>query len=219
LDPAVRFRNCRAVPPSAPWVCRTGGAFIPLSTGGMAMRAGLSFHRAVLCAVFGLVSWALAAQGARVPTVSLTEGPFYKAGSPERADLAPTGTPGRLVTISGTVYDQSSRPVPGAWLDFWQADGAGSYDASGFRFRGHLFAHSSGRYRLSTVIPGEYPGRTPHIHVKLRAPGGNVLTTQIFFPGNARNDTDPVFDRSLVVTMSPDGASGRIDFVIPARRL
>jgi len=180
------------------------------------MRAGPSFHRTALCAVFVLVSWALAAQGARAPTVSLTEGPFYKAGSPERAELAAAGTPGRHVTISGTVCDQSGRPVPGAWLDFWQADAAGRYDNRGFRFRGHQLADSSGRYRLYTVIPGEYPGRTPHIHVKLRAPGGNVLTTQIFFPGNARNDADPIFDRSLVVTLSQDGTSGRIDFVIPA---
>ncbi len=182
----------------------------------MAMRAGSAFHRAALCAVFALVSWSLAAQGARAPTVSLTEGPFYKDGSPERSDLAPAGAPGRHITIGGTVYDLSGTPVAGAWLDFWQADGAGGYDNIGFRFRGHLFSDSSGRYRLSTVIPGEYPGRTPHIHVKLRAPGGSILTTQIFFPGNARNGTDPIFDRSLVVTMSPDGSSGRIDFVIPA---
>ena len=65
------------------------------------------------------------------------------------------------------------------------------------------------------MIPGEYPGRTPHIHVKLRAPGGPVLTTQIFFPGSSRNDSDPIFDPSLVVAMSADGKSGRIDFFIP----
>lgn len=65
------------------------------------------------------------------------------------------------------------------------------------------------------MIPGEYPGRTQHIHVKLRALGGKTITTQIFFPGSARNESDPIFDGSLVITMSADGKSGQIDFVIP----
>ena len=103
------------------------------------------------------------------------------------------------------MLDLKGRPLPGAWLDFWQADGSGRYDNAGFGFRGHQTADAAGQYRLVTVMPGEYPGRTPHIHVKLRAPGGSTVTTQIFFPGNARNDSDPIFDRSLVVTMSPDG--------------
>jgi protocatechuate 3,4-dioxygenase beta subunit len=116
------------------------------------------------------------------PTVPLTEGPFYKTGTPERTQLAGAKSPGRHIIISGTVYDLKGAPLPGAWLDFWQADAAGRYDNSGFQFRGHQFADAQGRYILSTVVPGEYPGRTAHIHVKLRAAGGAVLTTQIFFP-------------------------------------
>lgn len=92
-----------------------------------------------------------------------------------------------------------------------------SYRAShgGAILQGGL-AGTAGHYVLTTVIPGDYPGRTPHIHVKLRAPGGKTLTTQIFFPGNAGNDSDPKSDRSLVIAMSTDGKSGQIDFVIPA---
>jgi hypothetical protein len=70
---------------------------------------------------------------------------------------------------AGTVYDVKGDPIPGAWLDFWQADGAGRYDNTGFQFRGHQFTDAAGRYVLKTVISGEYPGRTPHIHVKLRS--------------------------------------------------
>lgn len=182
------------------------------------MRAGLRPRSIVLCAVFGLAALGLAAQAVSPglpPTVPLTEGPYYKTGSPERSDLAAGGTAGKHITITGTVYDLKGVPLPGAWLDFWQADGAGRYDNTGFRFRGHQLTDAAGRFVLKTVIPGEYPGRTPHIHVKLRAPGGQILTTQIFFPGSAQNDSDPLFDRSLVVAVSPDGKSGRIDFAIP----
>ncbi len=42
-----------------------------------------------------------------------------------------------------------------------------------------------GRYTLETIVPGEYPGRTQHIHVKVQAPNGPILTTQIYFPGVA----------------------------------
>jgi protocatechuate 3,4-dioxygenase beta subunit len=171
-----------------------------------------------LCAVFWPAALGLSAQttspGLR-PTVALTEGPFYKAGSPERRDLAPAGSPGRHITVSGTVFDLDGRPIAGAWLDFWQADSAGRYDNEGFQFRGHQFTDAAGHYVLTTVVPGEYPGRTQHIHVKLCAPGGRTLTTQIFFPGSAGNERDPIFDKSLVIAMSADGKSGRIDFTIP----
>jgi protocatechuate 3,4-dioxygenase beta subunit len=169
----------------------------------------------MICAIFGLAALALAGQGTLRPTVPLTEGPFYKTGSPERNDLVPAGSAGIRLSIGGTVLDLNGRPLAGTWLDFWQADGSGRYDNTGFGFRGHQLADAAGRWRLLTVMPGEYPGRTPHIHVKLRARGGGTITTQIFFPGNARNDSDSIFDPSLVVAMDPDGRTGRMDFVIP----
>jgi len=60
--------------------------------------------------------------------------------------------------------------VGGALLDFWQADAAGDYDNTGFRLRGHQFSGADGRFRLATVVPGLYPGRTRHIHVKVQRP-------------------------------------------------
>ncbi len=178
----------------------------------------MQLRAVLLSAILCLTALGLAAQAAdpgQKPTVALTEGPYYKAGSPERRDLAGAGSPGRHISISGTVFDLGGRPIAGAWLDFWQADAAGRYDNSGFQFRGHQLADPAGRYVLNTVIPGEYPGRTQHIHVKLRAPGGKTFTTQIFFPGSAGNSSDPIFDRSLVISMSADARNGQIDFVIP----
>src|SRR5690349_21717392 len=100
-------------------------------------------------------------------TPALTEGPYYKAGSPQRTSLLEAGTTGTKVVLTGTVYDRNCRPIAGAWLDFWQADSSGAYDNSGYKLRGYQYADQNGRYQLTTVVPGEYPGRTVHIHVKV----------------------------------------------------
>ena len=105
------------------------------------------------------------------PTPSLTAGPFYREGSPRRTVLREGSAPGRRLLLTGVVYDDRCRPLAGAWVDFWQADGEGRYDNSGYGFRGQQLTDSAGRYTLDTVVPAEYPGRTPHIHVKVRAPG------------------------------------------------
>jgi hypothetical protein len=66
------------------------------------------------------------------------------------------------------------------------------------------------------VVPGEYPGRTIHVHVKVQAPGGPVLTTQEFFPDVAYNSRDGIFDPSLVVQVEnrPDGKTATFNFVV-----
>ena len=68
-------------------------------------------------------------------------------------------------------------------------------------------------------MPGLYPGRTKHIHVKVRAPNGPTLTSQIYFPGEARNQTDGIFNQSLIVTMQETAAGkvGFFNFVIDTR--
>ncbi|HUP27643.1 MAG TPA: hypothetical protein VM409_04345 [Chloroflexia bacterium] len=142
-------------------------------------------------------------------TPAVTEGPYYKAGSPERASLLESGTTGTRVVITGFVYDKNCQPVAHAWLDFWQADASGAYDNSGYKLRGHQYTDQAGAYRLETVIPGEYPGRTEHIHVKVQAPNGPIVTTQLFFPGVARNGSDSIFNQALLVNMQ-DSATGKV---------
>jgi protocatechuate 3,4-dioxygenase beta subunit len=138
-------------------------------------------------------------------TVSETEGPYYKAGSPETTDLVQSGMPGEVITITGQVLDQNGNPVANAWLDFWQANASGAYDNSGYTLRGHQYTDANGYYTLTTVVPGLYPGRTEHIHVKVQAPNGPVLTTQLFFPGVAQNSRDSIYDPSLLLNVADHG--------------
>jgi protocatechuate 3,4-dioxygenase beta subunit len=146
------------------------------------------------------------------PTPSQTEGPYYKAGSPQRSSLREPGVSGTPVTITGYVFNRSCQPVANAWLDFWQADAQGSYDNSGYRLRGHVFADESGKFTIETVVPGEYPGRTPHIHVKVRAGSGPVLTTQLYLPDALGNQRDGIFDAALV--MKREGSTASYNFVL-----
>jgi protocatechuate 3,4-dioxygenase beta subunit len=148
-------------------------------------------------------------------TSSQTEGPYFKAGSPRRTNLG-TGISGRPLLITGVVRNTSCAPVAHAKLDFWQADNSGQYDNRGYRLRGYVYTDSSGRYRIQTIVPGLYPGRTRHIHVKVRAPGGPILTTQLYIPGEPRNRTDGLFNPRTVLTVTRRGASwtAKFDFAV-----
>jgi protocatechuate 3,4-dioxygenase beta subunit len=152
----------------------------------------------------------------RSPTPATTEGPYYKRGSPGRTHLREKGVYGDELTLSGHVFDTDGKPLTGAWLDFWQADGGGKYDNAEYALRGHQFTGESGRYVLETVIPGAYPGRTPHIHVKVSsADRASTLTTQLFFPGLASNQGDSIFRDDLVIKLSnADRTAGTYDLVL-----
>jgi len=151
-------------------------------------------------------------------TPSLTEGPYYKSGSPEQADLYQDGMAGTKLVVTGYVYDTNCQPVANAWLDFWQADANGNYDNSGYTLRGHQSTDANGRYQLTTVVPGLYPGRTEHIHVKVQAPNGQIITSQLFFPGVTQNNEDGIYNASLLlsITETNDGLEGQYNFVVPA---
>ncbi len=152
-------------------------------------------------------------------TPSQTEGPFYKANTPERTSLIESGMPGTRLIITGYVLARDCRPVSRAWLDFWQANDRGEYDNAGYRLRGHQSADDTGIYYLETIMPGLYTGRTRHIHVKVRAPKSPTLTTQLYFPGETRNQSDGIFNQGLLATVR-DGAGGKIatfNFVLDSR--
>ena len=149
-------------------------------------------------------------------TPSQTEGPFFKTSSPERIELLEAGMAGQPIELVGFMLTRNCKPIAGALLDFWQADDKGRYDNSGFRLRGHQFTDAEGRFRLRSVVPGAYPGRTRHIHVKVQPRGGRVLTTQLYFPGEAKNRSDGLFRTELLVrTAKNEGwLAGRFDFVV-----
>ncbi|MGH2374292.1 MAG: hypothetical protein ACRDIC_12620 [bacterium] len=153
------------------------------------------------------------------PTSSQTEGPFFKPRSPQRTSLIEPGLPGTKIVIAGYVLSRGCRPTPRALVDFWHADDKGEYDNVGFRLRGHQFTDDAGRYYLETIVPGLYPGRTRHFHVKVQAANQPVLTTQLYFPGEQRNQTDGIFRPNLLLSVRDSAGTrlGTFNFVLNIR--
>ena len=135
-----------------------------------------------------------------------TAGPFYKPRSPERRSLLEPGVQGSRIVLEGYVRSTKCKPVPGALLDFWHADAGGVYDNTGYTLRGHQFADDKSLYRLETVVPGLYPGRTRHFHVRVQAPSRPILTTQLYFPDEPQNKRDWIFNPKLVISLRNSAA-------------
>jgi protocatechuate 3,4-dioxygenase beta subunit len=149
-------------------------------------------------------------------TVAQTEGPYYTPNTPERASLLEPGMGGTKLLLTGRVLSTRCQPVPRALIDFWQADDKGQYDNVGFKLRGHQFSDAQGGWKLETIVPGLYPGRTRHIHVKVQAPNRPVLTTQLYFPDEPGNARDGIFNRELVMAVRDfsGGKEATFDFVL-----
>lgn len=166
----------------------------------------------------------------------MTEGPFYpppayRARSLDwDADLTtvrgrdPDGQPpprarGEYLDLRGAVVDVDARPIDGAEVEIWQCDAFGSYrhprgagariDA-GFQGFGSARSDARGVYRFLTIRPVPYPGRAPHIHVKLRHPAFGEVTSQLFVAGEAGNAGDSLY-QSL-------GDADRIEVELRLRR-
>jgi protocatechuate 3,4-dioxygenase beta subunit len=150
------------------------------------------------------------------PTPAQTEGPYFTPNSPERADFLVDGVEGPRLTLTGFALDRQCRPIPHALLDLWHCDAEGRYDNQGYRLRGHQFTDAQGRFVFETIVPALYPGRTRHYHVKVQAPGGDVLTTQLYFPGEPGNERDRIFDEALLMNVAPGDAGqiSRFDFIL-----
>src|SRR5437879_1553239 len=158
---------------------------------------------------------ALACTTPAQPLGELTEGPYYKANPPQNATLRTSGVAGTPLTLTGYVVSTSCQPIAGAKLDFWQADGNGNYDNSGYTLRGWQLTDANGAYRLETVIPGLYPGRTEHIHFKVTV-NGKTYTSQLFFPGVAQNEGDSIYSSRMLVNLNTTTSpvSGTFTFVV-----
>ena len=144
-------------------------------------------------------------------TPGASEGPFYPVEIPLDADadlvqVAGMSRPasGIVSHVTGKVLDANGQPVPGAKVEIWQCDAFGAYkhprdrgDISEPEFQGYGFTstNESGKYRFRTIRPARYPGRTPHIHAKITAPGQPTLTTQFYVAGDAQNDSDFLYRR------------------------
>jgi len=152
-------------------------------------------------------------------TLAQTEGPFFRAGSPERPDLVEPGAKARIVELTGFVLTRGCNPVARAVVDLWHADERGAYDSKGFRYRGRVYTDEKGRYRVRTIQPALYRGRTRHYHVNVAAGGKLLLTTQLYFPDEPANRRDGLFRKELLMQVSKagDAMAARFDFIVDLR--
>jgi protocatechuate 3,4-dioxygenase beta subunit len=157
------------------------------------------------------------------PTPSQTEGPFYPRTMPADRDADLTQVIGRNAAAQGTrlyftgrVLARDGRPQPGATVELWQCDAFGRYHHAGddgeprddnFQGYGVTAADAEGRYAFKTIRPVAYGGRPPHLHLKVRAAGARVLTTQVYIKGDS-TDSDPV------LAWSPKGTLARLTMTL-----
>jgi protocatechuate 3,4-dioxygenase, beta subunit len=142
-------------------------------------------------------------------TPKQTEGPFYPTKLPLDTDNdliiindALTPAVGTITHLTGRILGPTGSPVRNAVVEIWQCDGHGVYlhpdsDNGGkrdthFQGFGRFMTSSSGEYYFRTIKPVPYPGRTPHIHFKLKKSGQELFTTQCYIKGHPGNDRDGV---------------------------
>lgn len=162
----------------------------------------------------GMLAGALACSAQRTLAQSLTatpaqtEGPFYPDRLPldQDNDLIVVGgrnasAAGEITHLTGRILDLRGNPLRGVTIEIWQADHNGRYlhsaDAgtrndANFQGFGRFETDQAGQYRFRTIKPVPYPGRTPHIHVKLHRGGRELLTTQLYVQGHPLNERDGV---------------------------
>jgi protocatechuate 3,4-dioxygenase beta subunit len=155
-----------------------------------------------------LPAWAFAEELTRTPPQ--TEGPFYPDHLPLDTDndlliINETTTPavGEVAHLSGRVLDGKGEPLRNALVEIWQCDQHGAYLHSGtgnrdkrdrnFQGFGRFLTGSDGAYYFRTIKPVPYPGRTPHIHFKVKVKGQEKLTTQCYVKGHPGNERDGIW--------------------------
>lgn len=171
---------------------------------------------AATTASLGLPAWALSRQ---TPLPSMTEGPFYPpkrwrgAQADWDADLTRVQqgsqtwvAQGEHLGLNLRVVDNAGKAIDRVEFEIWQCDVAALYRHpgssgsderfdKGFQGFGAGLTDADGQVRFRTIKPVAYPGRTPHIHVKLRHPGFKELTSQLFLSGDPGNARDGIWRR------------------------
>ena len=162
-----------------------------------------------------------------VRTPEQTEGPFFPDRLPLDTDndllrIGDASSPadGEVTWFSGRVLDAAGNPLRGALVEIWQCDAHGAYlhSRSGnaqkrdghFQGYGRFLTGLGGDYGFRTIKPVPYPGRSPHIHVKVTRGDRHLLTTQCYVKGDPGNQRDGIF-RSL----SPVEASAVVADFLP----
>lgn len=146
-------------------------------------------------------------------TPAQTEGPFYPNKLPLDTDNdllvindGITPAVGEVTHLTGKVLDAKGGPLKNAVVEIWQCDANGVYLHTGdsdqkkdkqdknFQGFGRFVTGSTGEYYFRTIRPVPYPGRTPHIHFKIKQGRKELLTTQLYVKGEAeRNARDGIY--------------------------
>lgn len=144
------------------------------------------------------------------PTPPQTAGPFYPLSYPADSDndlVHVTGhadpAKGTVTRVTGRILDRAGRPLSGAQVEIWQCDSQGRYhnvrdSSSGrppddnFQGFGRTVTDQMGGYSFTTIRPVPYPGRTPHIHFAVAAPGLPPFVTQMYVAGEPLNERDSI---------------------------
>jgi protocatechuate 3,4-dioxygenase, beta subunit len=158
--------------------------------------------------VFYTVPGAFAQELVRTP--AQMEGPFYPDRLPLDTDndlliINNSITPavGEVTHLSGRILGANGSPIRNATVEIWQVDHHGAYlhsnsdnrqrrDAN-FQGFGRFLTASNGEYYFRTIKPVPYPGRTPHIHFKVKVRGRPDFITQCYIRGEERNARDGIY--------------------------
>lgn len=147
-----------------------------------------------------------------VRTPAQMEGPFYPDRLPLDTDNdlivindALTPAVGEVTHLTGRVLGATGSPIRNALVEIWQVDNSGAYLHSGtdnrdrrdrnFQGFGRFLTGANGEYYFRTVKPVPYPGRTPHIHFKVKTRGQPEFTTQLYVRGEPGNARDGIYTR------------------------
>lgn len=173
-------------------------------------------RRSLLVGFAGLAgSSALAGNAAAsILTPHASEGPYYPRPSMRVPDIdndlvriagRVEEAGGDIFTLRGTIADNSGKPLAGHRIEIWQCDMNGRYlhprDSrsvpydQAFQGFGHDITDEVGRYVFRTIKPAIYPGRAPHIHVKILDGDHELLTTQFYIKDHPINARDGLFRR------------------------
>ncbi|MFT4471453.1 catechol 1,2-dioxygenase [Arthrobacter sulfonylureivorans] len=175
------------------------------------------------------------------------EGPYYIPDAPEQKSPAKIsmrpdekGTP---LLFQGQVRSTDGSPLPNAKIELWHADEEGYYSqfAPGipeWNLRGSFIADAQGNFHIDTMQPAPYQiptdgacgqliaaagwhaWRPAHLHLKVSAPGHELLTAQLYFPGDPHNEDDiatavkPELMLDIKPAESGTGVQTTYDFVL-----
>lgn len=178
----------------------------------MHRRRVLAYTAASVAASAAWIAFPALAQAPRAVFPRMTEGPFYPPSSwraswlDQDADLTRVRRGAQELRAQGEhlglqvqMIDSRGHVIDGAAVEIWQCDALGAYrhpnargtrEDPGFQGFGMARSDSAGRLRFRTIKPVPYPGRTPHIHVKIEHANFGSLVTQLFVAGDPDNERD-----------------------------